>query len=128
MTRHLTKILVALAVVVLATAASAGAAPKKTPELVEKGKASYETNCATCHGPTGKGDGEAGMGLDPKPRNLVADKFKKGAAPAQVFDTVTKGIDGTTMIAFGHLPEDERWAVTYYVLDLRATKGGKAKK
>ncbi len=125
MTRHPIQLLAALAAVVIATAASAGAAPKKTAELVAKGKASYETNCATCHGPTGRGDGEAGMGLDPKPRNLVADKFKKGAAPGQVFDTVSKGIDGTTMVAFGHLPEDERWAITYYVLDLRA-KGGKA--
>ncbi len=125
MTRHPIQLLAAVAAVVIATAASAGAAPKKTPELVAKGKASYETNCATCHGPTGQGDGEAGMGLDPKPRNLVADKFKKGAAPGQVFDTVSKGIDGTTMVAFGHLPEDERWAITYYELDLRA-KGGKA--
>jgi mono/diheme cytochrome c family protein len=127
MTKQLTKILAALAVVVLAGAAGAAAAPKKTPELVAKGKASYETNCATCHGPAGKGDGEVGMGLDPKPRNLVLEKFKKGAAPAQVFDTLSKGMDGTTMVAFGHLTEDERWALTYYVLDLRGG-GGKAKK
>ena len=29
------------------------------------------------------------------------------------------------MIAFGHLPEDERWALTYFVLDLRGGAKGK---
>ena len=121
---NVTKVLAAAGAVVLATAAS-GAAPKKTSDLVARGKASYETNCATCHGPGGKGDGEAAIALDPKPRNLVSDQFKKGTAAAQVFETVSKGIEGTTMIAFGHLPEDERWALTYYVLDLRVGAKGK---
>ena len=85
---NVTKVLAAAGAVVLATAAS-GAAPKKTPDLVSRGKASYETNCATCHGPGGKGDGEAAIALDPKPRNLVSDQFKKGTAAAQVFETVS---------------------------------------
>jgi len=125
MTQHLTKILAAGAAIMLATAAGA-AAPKKTPDLVAKGKASYATNCAVCHGDSGKGDGVAGAALEPKPRNLVAGKFAKGAAPAQVFETLSKGLDGTTMVGYGHLPEEERWALTYYVLDLRGgAKGGK---
>lgn len=124
MTKHVTKILAAGAVIVLATAAGA-AAPKKTPDLVEKGKASYQTNCAACHGDSGKGDGVAGGALQPKPRNLVSGKFEKGTAPKQVFETLTKGLEGTSMVGYGHLPEDERWALTYYVLDLR---GGKAKR
>lgn len=125
MTKHLTKILAASAAFVVATAAGA-AAPKKTPDLVAKGKASYETNCAACHGDSGKGDGVAGAALDPKPRDLVKGKYTKGVAPAQVFETLSKGIDGTTMAGYAHLPEDERWALTYYVLDLRG--GGKAGK
>lgn len=125
MSQHLTKILAAAAAITLATAAGA-AAPKKTPDLVAKGKASYAMNCAACHGDSGKGDGVAGAALDPKPRDLVAGKFTKGAAPAQVFETVSKGIEGTTMVGYGHLPEEERWAITYYVLDLRG--GGKTAK
>jgi mono/diheme cytochrome c family protein len=124
MTTHLTKILAAGAAIVLATAVSA-AAPKKTPDLVAKGKVSYATNCSACHGDAGKGDGPAGAALDPKPRNLVSGKFKNGAAANQVFDTLSKGIEGTTMVGYGHLPEDERWALTYYVLDLRAAKAKK---
>ena len=104
---------------VLLVAASASADPKKTPELVAKGKASYETNCAACHGDKGLGDGEAGAALDPKPRNLVKDKFKQGLKPAQIHGMLKKGIDGTTMVSFAHLPDDELWALSFYVLELR---------
>jgi mono/diheme cytochrome c family protein len=49
-----------LSVVVLAPVTSAIAGPppkvpKSTPKLLEKGIASYATNCQVCHGP--KGDG-----------------------------------------------------------------------
>ncbi len=98
------------------------AAPKKTAELVARGKASYEMNCASCHGDKGLGDGVAGAALQPKPRNLVADKFKQGTKAEQVFATIAKGVDGTTMVPFGFLPEDERWALAYYVLELRGAK------
>ncbi len=125
MTKRIQKVVLAVAALALAAAAGPAQAPKKTPELVSKGKASYETNCATCHGAKGRGDGDAAVALDPKPRNLVADAFKRGAGVVQVYETLGKGIDGTTMVSFGHLPDDERWALAYYVLELR---GGKAKK
>jgi mono/diheme cytochrome c family protein len=114
--------LVAAAAALLLAGAARAADPKKTPELVAKGKASYETNCAACHGAKGLGDGEAGAALDPKPRNLVKDKFKMGAKPAEVHAMLKKGIDGTTMVSFGHLPDEELWALTFYVLDLRGAK------
>ncbi len=125
MTKRIQKVVLAVAALALAGAVGPAKAPNKTPELLSKGKASYETNCATCHGAKGRGDGDAGAVLDPKPRNLVADSFKRGAGVVQVYETLGKGIDGTTMVSFGHLPDDERWALAYYVLDLR---GGKAKK
>lgn len=127
MTKHLTKILAAGAAAALASAASAAgaAAPRKTHELLEKGKASYATNCAACHGDAGKGDGVAAAALSPKPRDLVSGKYQRGTAPKQVFDTVTRGIPGTAMAGFGHLPDDERWALTYYVLDLHQGAHGK---
>ncbi len=113
--------LAAAAALLFATAARAEA-PKKTPELIQKGKASFATYCASCHGPGGKGDGAAAAALNPKPRNLVSDPLKNGAKPAQVFGTLEKGVPGTAMIPFKHLPEEERWAIAYYVADLRAHK------
>lgn len=95
---------------------------KSSPELLEKGKASFTTNCALCHGDKGDGNGPAGAAMDPKPRNFAKDKFKKGTKPAQVFETITKGLDGTSMAAYGHLSEEERWGLAYYVLELRKAK------
>lgn len=118
------RFLAALVAALLAVPAL-GAAPKKTPELLARGKASYATNCAACHGAQGRGDGVAAASLNPKPRDLVAGKLAQGAQPEQVFATLGKGIAGTAMVPFGHLPEEERWAITYYVLQLRGAKAGK---
>jgi mono/diheme cytochrome c family protein len=116
----------AAAMLLLAPAARAAEPPRKTPELVAKGKASFATNCAACHGDKGEGDGAAAAALDPKPRNLATEPLKNGAKVTQVFETLAKGIPGTAMIGFTHLPDEERWALAYYVTDLRA--GSKSKK
>jgi len=121
------KSLAAAAALLLTTAARAAEPPRKTPELLEKGKASFGVNCASCHGPKGEGDGVAAAALNPKPRNFSTDQLKNGAKVGQVFETLDKGVQGTAMIAFTHLPEDERWALAYYVVDLRA-KSPKARK
>jgi len=47
----------------------AWAAPLKIdPRLAERGKAVYARECSVCHGPAGKGDGEAAYLLFPAPR------------------------------------------------------------
>ncbi len=119
--------LAAAAALLAVPVARAGDPPKKTPELAQKGKASFEMNCASCHGPAGAGDGAAAAALDPKPRNLATAPFKGGAKPAQIFDTLGKGVPGSAMIAFTHLPEEERWALAYHVAGLRDAGKGKKK-
>ncbi len=99
------------------------AAPKSTPVLLEKGKTSFARNCLACHGETGEGDGPTGKFLMPKPRNFKTEPFKQGEKPDQIFDTISKGVPGSTMVAFATLPEEERWALAYYVLDLKGPKG-----
>ncbi|MDH5513451.1 MAG: cytochrome c [Gammaproteobacteria bacterium] len=37
-----------------------------------RGKKLFQANCASCHGPTGRGDGPAGAALNPKPVDLAA--------------------------------------------------------
>ena len=108
---------------ILVSAFAMAAPPKLTPALLEKGKTSYTTNCMTCHGDKGDGNGVAGAMMNPKPRNFIADKFKQGDKPEKVFKTISEGLPNTSMVGFGHLNEEERWALTYYVLDFR--KAGK---
>jgi len=42
-----------------------------TKHSVAKGSQLYQSNCAACHGATAKGDGMAGMMLNPRPADLV---------------------------------------------------------
>ena len=117
----------ALPLLVLAAAglARTGKAPKRSPELIEMGKRTYAIYCIACHGETGAGDGSAAAKLDPRPRNFSTDKFKQGSRVTQIFDTLRKGVPGTAMVKFTNLSEDERWALAWYVLDLKAGKAGK---
>lgn len=106
------------------------AAPKTSPELLQKGEASYKTNCVVCHGDKGDGNGIAGAAMNPKPRNFAKDLFKgkdgtgknKNPSAQQVFESITSGVKNTSMAPFGHLSEDERWGLAYYVLKIRNGK------
>jgi high-affinity iron transporter len=102
--------------------------PKPTPALLERGKTLYASNCLGCHGAKGDGKGPAGAYLLPKPRNFTAEPFKKGNKPEEVFQTLSTGIPASTMVSFGKLPEQERWALVYYVLDFQKAAKGAQKK
>jgi len=51
------------------------------------GKTTFDTNCASCHGVSGKGDGPVGAALQPPPRDFTVGDFK--------FDTNGDGKPGT---------------------------------
>ncbi|MCC7440309.1 MAG: cytochrome c [Bdellovibrionales bacterium] len=93
--------------------------PASTPALVEQGKAAYKIHCIACHGEKLDGNGVAGQYMNPKPRNLTADKFKAGSGAQEIFNTTSKGLPGTTMAAFGHVSEQDRWGIVHYILSLR---------
>jgi mono/diheme cytochrome c family protein len=108
----------ATAALLLAGPARAGDPPAKSPELLARGKAAFAKYCASCHGPRGEGDGVAAKALKTKPRNLTTEPLKIPGA-AGVFETLTSGVKGTQMVAFKHLSEEDRWALSYFVVGLK---------
>lgn len=89
-------------------------APTASPDLV-RGAALYAQNCASCHGATGDGHGPGSVGLDPPP---IAFSDKVRADQRSLFglyQVITQGLDGTAMASFDMLPEQDRWALAFYV-------------
>lgn len=86
-----------------------------SPEIVTYGQKFFKTNCAMCHGDEGKGDGPAGLALNPRPRNLVEGKWTQGDGVIAHYKVIQNGIPGTSMAAFAHFKTADRWAVIHYI-------------
>lgn len=92
-----------------------------TPALLALGKKIYEKQCAACHGLDGRGQGEAAYLLYPKPRDFVAAKYRlvstweRVPTDADLFRTITRGMPGSAMPSWAHLPEEQRWALVHYI-------------
>jgi mono/diheme cytochrome c family protein len=90
-----------------------------TPELIAKGKGLFETTCATCHGPDGKGDGPAGAALNPKPRNFhELSGWTNGPTFEGMFITLQEGIVNRGMASYANIPPEERIAIIDYLRTL----------
>jgi cytochrome c oxidase cbb3-type subunit 2 len=107
-----------------------GEPPKATPELVARGKDLYQkAKCFQCHGDTGKGDGVSAPDLTDdlkfpiRPADFTRGQFKGGSSVQDVFRTMSLGLDGTPMPSYADsMNEEERWAISYFVLSLSAFK------
>lgn len=87
-----------------------------TPELIEKGKNFYNSNCSSCHGESGKGDGAAGAFMNPKPRNFTKPEgWVNGRKISQMYKTLQEGIVKSGMPSFSHINPEELFAVIHYI-------------
>ncbi|MCC7117447.1 MAG: c-type cytochrome [Anaerolineales bacterium] len=82
------------------------------------GEKVFQTNCASCHGPQGHGDGPAGAALDPKPRNLSS--FAPGVADDYLFWRISTGVPDTAMPPWaGVLTDEQIWQAIAFVRTLK---------
>lgn len=89
-------------------------APAQAPDLV-RGAALYQSQCAACHGATGAGDGPAAANLDPAPVDFTDEARARERSIFALYQVITQGLDGTAMVSFAGLPDDDRWALAFYV-------------
>jgi mono/diheme cytochrome c family protein len=85
-----------------------------TPDNIAAARATFQTNCAICHGPRGLGDGPAAFTLNPRPVNLQLHVPQH--AEGEIFYWISEGVAGTGMPAWkDKLTEEQRWQVVRYL-------------
>jgi mono/diheme cytochrome c family protein len=85
---------------------------------ITSGQSSYETICASCHGPDGQGDGPAASSLVPPPANLA--QLAQSQTDDYLLWRISSGKDGTAMVAWGGtLSEKEIWQIIAYLKTLQ---------
>ncbi len=82
------------------------------------GKQTFDSNCASCHGQGGKGDGPAAAGLEPKPANLAGEQAS--LKDDYIFWRISEGGKvppfSSAMPAWkGKLSDDQIWQLVTYI-------------
>ena len=92
--------------------------PIKKFDAKEKAEAKkvVDTNCAPCHGPSGKGDGPAAAALPTKPADWTSDKVQK-QTDGEIFWKMSNGRGA--MPPWKSLAEKERWELVSYIRSLK---------
>ncbi len=98
--------------------APADAKAMKNPvKGVGNAKKTIETNCVTCHGASGKGDGVAAAALPPpKPADWTSARVQ-AESDGELFWKISNGRGA--MPPWKHLPEKDRWEIINYLRTLK---------
>ena len=98
--------------------------PAIDPELLELGRTTFSRQCAPCHGTAGRGDGEAAYLLYPRPRDFTSGRYKlvstweRIPTDDDIHGAITRGMPGSAMPAWSHLPERTLQALVAYIKSL----------
>ena len=99
------------------TAPADAKAMKNPVKGIGNAKQIVETNCVTCHGASGKGDGVAAAALPPpKPADWTSAKVQS-ESDGELFWKISNGRGA--MPPWKHLPEKDRWEVINYIRTLK---------
>ncbi len=86
-------------------------------EAIEAGKRIYQRRCASCHGPTGKGDG--GMALSGgTPSDLTDEIWDYGSTDGEIFVNIRDGFSADMLAYKDKLKEKEIWQVVTFMRSL----------
>lgn len=89
-------------------------------DVLLKGKVLYVKTCVPCHGESGKGDGVAGISLNPLPGNFTSLKVQM-QKDGVLFWKLSKG-KGVMPPMESSLTKEMRWQLVHYIRKLGKTK------
>ena len=92
----------------------------KGPLSFDEGHRLFSTNCASCHGVEGQGDGPSAHTLSTAPPGIGSTRLTPELTPTLAYNVISVGVRGTAMPAFAPaLTPQQRWNVINYVYSLR---------
>lgn len=94
--------------------------PRSLPDL-QRAAQLYQTQCASCHGATGRADGPLAAKLSPPPVAFTDHERARQRSVFALQQIVANGVQGTAMPAFALLSEDDRWALAFFASTMSYT-------
>lgn len=89
---------------------------KATPDVIEAAKKIAQTQCAPCHGMSGKGDGPAAASLPVKPADWTSKRVQS-ETDGEIFWKISNG-RGPMPPWKQSLSEKDRWGLVHYIRTL----------
>ena len=86
------------------------------PESLAAGRRVYQRLCIRCHGPDGKGDGEAAVGAQPSD---LTGTLQFGSSDGEMFSVIRHGTSKDMESYAERISETDTWNVINYVRGLR---------
>ncbi|HLL30234.1 MAG TPA: FTR1 family protein [Allosphingosinicella sp.] len=87
-------------------------APRRMPDPA-RGTALYAENCASCHGAAGDAKVPVAATMDPPPIAFTDRERASERSLFALYQVIDQGLEGTAMSSFGHLPEEDKWALAF---------------
>ena len=84
---------------------------------IEEGRKLYLRNCASCHGPSGKGDGSMAL-AGGTPANLTDDTWDHGSSDGEIFVVIRDGTSSDMEPYKDRLTEKQMWQLVNYIRSL----------
>ena len=88
------------------------------PASIAAGKQLFDDKCAPCHGPGGKGDGQAvGAEYGTKPADLTQPALKHGSTDGELFHNIGEGIPPNYNMApwADQITDEQIWNIVNYL-------------
>src|ERR1044071_8547930 len=86
---------------------------------IEEGRKLFQRYCASCHGPTGKGDGSMAL-AGGTPANLTDDTWDHGSSDGEIFVVIRDGTSSDMEPYKDRLNEKQMWQIVNFIRTLAA--------
>ena len=84
---------------------------------IEEGRKLYLRHCASCHGPSGKGDGSMAL-AGGTPANLTDETWDHGSSDGEIFVVIRDGTSSDMEPYKDRLTEKQMWQLVNYIRSL----------